>query len=92
MRGYKFLEFEKFLKNCKEEYIELTFKEIEGILHENLSPSAYNYEAYWYFSETHTFPNTWINAGYKMYKLNLKEQKVSFIRSDSNSASFNVFK
>lgn len=83
MRGSKFIEFEQFLANSKEVYIELTFKQIEEILGDKLSPSAYQYEAYWHISPTHTFPKTWLSAGYKMDKLVLREQKVSFIKDNS---------
>lgn len=83
VRDSKFLEFEQFLVNSKQEYIELTFEQIEDILGIKLSPSAYTYGAYWYLSPTHTFPRTWLNAGYNMDKLDIRAEKVSFLRVGS---------
>ncbi len=86
MKGSKFLEFENYLKISKQDHIELTFAQIEGILGNKLSPSAYNHIAYWHLSETHTFPIAWINAGYKLDKLNLKGQTVSFLKDGAESS------
>lgn len=47
-----------------------------------LSPSAYSHEAYWYLSETHTFPISWISEGYRLEKLDLKGKMVSFIKDN----------
>ncbi len=81
--GSKFVDFARFLENSKEPYIELTFEQIESIMSQKLSPSAYQYEAYWYLSPTHTFPRTWLSVDYKMDKLDLKGQRVSFIKDSA---------
>ena len=86
VKGTKFLEFENYLKNSKKDHIELTFAQIEGILGDKLSPSAYNHVAYWHLSETHTFPIAWLNAGYKMNSLDLRCQTVSFLKDGSEQS------
>jgi len=87
MKGYKFLAFEQYLKNCNEEKVELTFEEIEKIIGEKLSTSAYKHIAYWHLSETHTFPHSWLVSGFAMDKLDLKRQKVVFIKDSSKIKS-----
>ncbi|MFD3156673.1 hypothetical protein ACFIJ5_07395 [Haloimpatiens sp. FM7330] len=92
-KGDKFLQLTNYFKVCSEERISLTFDEIEQILGFSLSPSAYNYEAYWYLSKTHNLPVTWISQGYKLENLNLIGQEVSFIKSNiENISVYNIEK
>ncbi|OBR94129.1 MULTISPECIES: hypothetical protein [Clostridium] len=79
-KGNKFLQLENYFKSCSEKNIYLTLNEIEQMLGFPLSPSAYKYVAYWHADNTHTFPNTWINEGYKLESLDLKKKVVSFIK------------
>ena len=62
----------------------LKFEQIEGIIGQKLSDSAYRYHAYWYPSETHTITLSWINAGFEMDKLDLVEKQVAFKRVNKN--------
>lgn len=78
MKEYKFLPLEKYLENSNDELIELTFDDIEKILGQALSDSAYKYRAYCSLSKTHTFPNSWLNAGYRIGELDLQEQRVLY--------------
>lgn len=80
VKGQKFLELEIFFKSCEDDYIELTFEQIEAIIGQKLSVSAYKYPAYWYPSETHTITLSWINVGYEMNKLDLKGRKVTYTK------------
>lgn len=86
-KGDKFLELTNYFKACSKERIYLTFNDIEQILGFSLSPSAYNYIAYWHLSKTHTFPNAWISEGYKLDSLDLKEKTVSFVKVNKESIS-----
>ena len=83
-KGDKFLELENYFRLCSDERISLTFNGIERILGFSLSPSAYNYVAYWYADDAHTFPKVWINAGYKLESLDLKGKVASFIKVNDN--------
>nr|WP_294486847.1 hypothetical protein [uncultured Anaerosporobacter sp.] len=78
MKGQKFIDFENYLKNSGKDVLEFSFEQIENIIGQKLSPSAYHHGAYWYLSDTHTFPLVWQNAGYKMIKLDLREQRVFY--------------
>ena len=80
MKGQKFIDFENYLKNSNKEFIELEFEQIEHIIGQKLCPSAYRHKEYWYLSDTHSFPLTWHNAGYKMEKLDLLKKTVYFTK------------
>lgn len=77
-RGNKFANLHRYFSQLKEDEVVMIFKEMESIIGKNLSKSAYQYPAYWYDSKTHMLPKCWIENGYKMEYLNLKEQKVKF--------------
>lgn len=84
MRGYKFLNLAKYFRQCSKEKITLTFEQIEMILGLELPKSAYKHRAYWSKSKTHVFPNSWLNAGYKLNSINLKEKNCSFLKENLN--------
>ena len=79
-RGDKFAGLIRYFSELKADNITMTFEQIESIVGEKLSKSAYQYPAYWYDSKTHMLPKCWTENGYKMTSLNLKEQKVAFIK------------
>ena len=81
MKGQKFIDFENYLKNSEQDFLEFSFEKIESIIGQKLPTSAYQYEAYWYHPESHTFPNAWKNAGYRMNRLDLRGQIVSFLKA-----------
>lgn len=69
---YKFSKLSQYLRDKDEDTITLSFLEIESILGEKMCKSAYNYQAYWSLFKTHTFPLAWINEGYILKSLDLK--------------------
>ncbi|MGF7012301.1 hypothetical protein M2145_001009 [Lachnospiraceae bacterium PF1-21] len=77
-RGDKFLELTTYLKRTNKDVIPMTFGEIENILGFNLSKSAYTHKQYWSYSTTHTFPLSWMNAGYIAEQLDLATQTIVF--------------
>jgi hypothetical protein len=80
MKGGKFLELSKYFENSKTSHITLSFQEIEKIIGQKLYPSAYKYVQYWNHSKTHTITFSWIDAGYKLDRVDLKNQRVSFVK------------
>lgn len=86
-RGSKFVNLARYFSELEDNEITLTFKQIENIVGENLSKSAYQYQAYWYDSKTHMLPKCWTENDYKMFNLNLKEQEVSFSKAELGSST-----
>lgn len=77
-RSVKFERLFQYFNKIKDDELTLTFDHIEKILGEKLSNSAYKYPAYWSHSETHTITKCWLENGYRIAHLNLKEQNVTF--------------
>lgn len=73
-RGDKFTNLYRYFSDLDVGEVSLTFKQLESILGEKLSKSAYQYQAYWYDSKTHMLPKCWVENNYKMTSLNLKTE------------------
>jgi hypothetical protein len=86
-RGDKFAGLIMYFSELKDNEVSLTFEQIESIVGERLCYSAYNHKEYWYADNTHTFPNCWIDNGYKMNYLNLNEKRVTFTKVDTMSST-----
>lgn len=89
-RGNKFANLTRYFSELKEDEVTLTFKQIESIVGENLSKSAYQYHAYWYDSKTHMLPKCWTENGFKMSALSLMEQKATFSKVDLVDSIINI--
>ncbi|MCS0787045.1 hypothetical protein NX021_02605 [Cytobacillus firmus] len=78
-RNSKYDPLQNFLKFQKTKSIKMTFLEVEDILGFTLPKSAYEHEAWWDKSDTHTQSFAWKNADF-IAKPNLKEKKVEFVK------------
>jgi len=58
----------------------LTFAEIENIIGNKLSKSAYTYREYWSQSKSHTMANTIVEAGYEIISVDLKFEKIDLAK------------
>lgn len=79
----KYAALGKFLVECKDSRIDLTFKQVEEIIKFDLPSTAYQHGAWWANSRTkdsHTWAHIWISAGWKVGTHNLANQTVSFVR------------
>jgi hypothetical protein len=72
MKGnYKYEALMKHFENLKVNNLTLTYEEIENIIGFKLPKSAYQYNAYWRESKTHTITRAWIENGWKITGLKL---------------------
>lgn len=76
----KFKNLEGFFCSSTEKQITLSFKQVEEIIGQELSTSAYKYSAYWHPSKTHTITKAWINAGYRLVNVDIKEELAFFTK------------
>jgi hypothetical protein len=76
--GDKYYKLNNYLKGSNQNYIRLTFKEIENILGFELSESARMYQAFWSNTRSHSIACSWLNAGYKNINTNLTQEYVEF--------------
>lgn len=70
-----------YLQALNAEAVHLSFSDIEEIIEDLLPESAYLYRAWWAnsrSSNTHTWANQWMNAGWVTREINLDEHYVVF--------------
>lgn len=84
MSKYELLE--KYLSNCNEEEIHLTFSDIERIIGDSLPASATKHDQWWENigdgPNRHSQAYAWYNAGYNA-KANRRDKKVLFYKKQS---------
>lgn len=80
----KYNPLEQVLLSTGQDHISMTFPELEQILGFALPKSAYTYYQWWE-NGTHSQSKAWLDAGYKVEWINLKEQIVSFFKGGSIS-------
>ena len=76
--GDKYFRLNNYLKESKESYIKLSFKEIENILGFSLKESARKHQAFWSNTRSHSIACAWLDAGYKTINTNLNHEFVEF--------------
>ena len=78
--GNKYIKLSDYLKNSNKDIIELTFTDIENILGFKLSESARKYRPSWANTTNISFPCSWIKVGYKVVKIDMEKEEVTFAR------------
>lgn len=58
--------------------VKLSFAEIDGIISDNLPMSAYKTESWWSNMPTNAHAKAWLDAGWNVHEINLKEGYVVF--------------
>lgn len=80
MINSKFWPLANYLRTRNVSRIVLNFGDIESILGISLCKSARAYDVYWRPSPTHMLPNVCLEAGYKITDVDLKNEKVCFVK------------
>ena len=75
----KFDPLKQYLENSNQQFLKLSFAEIENILQERLCDSAHRYKVYWSPSPTHTCALAIQEAGYQVEKVDL-QHKIIFLK------------
>ena len=78
----KFDPLRKYLERTEQQFLKLSFTEIEGILSEKLCASAHQYQVYWKPSRTHTCALAIQEAGYLVEKADLKNKVIYFKKAE----------
>ncbi|MBE7435437.1 MAG: hypothetical protein HS100_16095 [Anaerolineales bacterium] len=80
----KYLKLEHFLRDLppSQNEVTLSFEQVERIIGNTLPPSAYKYQAWWANSRgSHVEAEAWLNAGWRVETVNLREKWVRFVRA-----------
>lgn len=76
----------------REIQIELPFEKIEEILEGELPPSAWQHRSWWANDTvSHVQSQQWLDAGWRVGRVNLTERKVTFIRSQERDQMYIKF-
>ena len=78
----KYIDLKNYLLYSKKEQIHMSFNEIEQILGFSLPPSAYVHKPWW-ANGGHSQANAWLDVGYKVSNVNLKEKEVTFCKANT---------
>ena len=80
----KYSPLEKYLRDlpATQKEVSLSFEQIEGILKSKLPSSAYEDDRWWNHVTEGNHRNTraWANAGWRVGGVDVKRQRVQFIR------------
>jgi len=82
MNDEKYIKLKDYLQNCNKRELHLTFQEIEEILGFPLDPSAFQYKEFWANCTASTKAYSWMDAGYEIIEINLKEEIILFKQKD----------
>ena len=75
---YAGLESHPKFRSAFTDQVTLKFARIDGLIGNNLSMAAYRQETLWSNSSSSSHAKAWLNAGWEVQQLNLKEGTVTF--------------
>ena len=78
MKDEKYQKLEKYLQKSGKIEIRMTLSEIQEILGFPLDPSAYKYREFWANCTASTKAYSWMDAGYEIIELDLKNETILF--------------
>ena len=78
----KFINLTAYFHNVKKVNVSLSFKDMEKILGFKLCNSAYKYRSYFTNNKDGMIGETWTKQGYKIKKIDMKNEKIEFERFD----------
>ena len=71
----------RHLEGAQVSEVLMSFDEIGRILQRDLPSSAYQHQAWWANTTTHSHADAWMRAGWKTSKVNLTKETVLFVRT-----------
>lgn len=80
----KYTLLEQFLSSADKANINMNFAEVESIMGSSLPASAYTHRPWW-ANGGHSQASAWLDAGYKVARVNLSEQTVCFCKAENIS-------
>ena len=78
MKDEKYQKLTEYLQKTGKTEIRLSLHEIEKILGFSLNTSAFQYKEFWANCTASTKAYSWMDAGYEIVEINLKEETILF--------------
>ena len=82
MKDEKYMKLKNYLQETGKIEIRLSFSEIEKILDFPLDASAFQYREFWANCTASPKAYSWLDAGYELISLDLKEKTLVFKQKD----------
>lgn len=82
MKDEKYMNLKQFLQDSGKIELCLSFSELEKVLGFPLDPSAFQYREFWANCTASTKAYSWMDAGYELISVNLKEKTLIFKQKD----------
>ena len=90
-KDWKYHKLAEFFAEAADAAITLTFQRVEEISGYPLPPSARKYPSWWYpHAGGRKIADAWINAGYRMKKLDISAERAVFCRAVSGVSRVNI--
>lgn len=86
----KYSKLYDYFTNCNKYSFQLKFSDIEKIIDNKLCNSLYKYDSYWRQAKSGSIASSWLENGYRIKKLYLKEKKVTFIRTKKATSKLEI--
>ena len=83
MSQTKYQPFINYLKECGEDSIKLTFREIEDILGFTLTQKQKSNRSNWSNSDSIALARSWLDAGFKVCSVDMKNETICFKKSNN---------
>jgi len=83
----KYDAISNYLRESKNDQVKLYFIDIVENLKIDLPPSAYNHKCFWANTKTHSMALSWLNVGYKVIEIDIKNKYIIFKRAFPNQMS-----
>ena len=78
MKDEKYLPLTEYLKRTEKKELLLSMAEVEEILGFSLDTSAFQHKEFWANCTASTKAYSWMDAGYEIVEINLKEETILF--------------
>ena len=82
MKDEKYLPLTEYLKRTEKKELLLSMAEVEEILGFSLDTSAFQHKEFWANCTASTKAYSWMDAGYEIVEINLKEETILFKQKD----------
>lgn len=89
-KNSKYKKLYEYFATCTKYTFQISFSDIEEIVGFKLCDSLYNYENYWHLKGKGVISNCWLNNGYTVKRIYLKEKKVTFVRIKKQLSKINI--
>lgn len=88
----RFAPLTRYLESLQQDYIQMTFQDIERTIGDNLPNSARQWRSWWANDATsHSHAQEWLNAGWRVARITMTDEQVTFARIEGRQQAYITF-